>query len=68
MKSIVKRTCRSDYVARIDLKLSFLTSRKKTIGNITNVLIILHHLTKLCTFMGKAKNALRIIEKRCNEL
>ena len=34
--------------------------------NIANVLIILHYLTKLHAFMGKVKNALRIIEKRCN--
>ena len=35
-------------------------------GNIAKVLIILHHLTKLHAFMGKVKNALRIIEKCCN--
>ena len=34
--------------------------------NIANGLIILHHSTKLHAFMGKVKNAFRIIEKRCN--
>ena len=72
MQRNVKRTRWSDYVSRVDLSLSFLSSRKKkktktkNNGNIANVLIILHHLTKLHAFIGKVKNALRIIEKRCN--
>ena len=45
--------------------ISIATQKKKN-GNIANVLIILHYLTKLHAFMGKVKNALRIIEKRCN--
>ena len=68
----VKRTRWSDYVSRFDLSLSFLSSRKKrqtkNNGNIASVLIILHHLTKLHAFIGKVKNAWRIIEKRCNAL
>ena len=72
MQRNVKRTRWSDYVSRVDLSLSFLSSRKKkqkrqikNNGNIANVLIILRHLTKLHAFIGKVKNALRIIEKRC---
>ena len=62
----VKRTRWSDYVSRVDLSLSFLSSQTKNNGNIANVLIILRHFTKLHAFIGKVKNALRIIEKRCN--
>ena len=74
MQCNVKRTRWSDYVSRVDLLLSFLSSRKKkkkkrqtkSNANIANVLIILRHLTKLHAFIGKVKNALQIIEKRCN--
>ena len=62
MQRNVKRTRWSDYVSRVDLSLSFLSSRKKkqkrqikNNGNIANVLIILRHLTKLHAFIGKVK-------------
>ena len=44
----------------------FYRHAKKKNGNIAKVLIILHHLTKLHAFMGKVKNTLQIIEKRCS--
>ena len=60
---IVKRTCWSDYVHRVDVSKSFLSLRKKknkkTNSNIDNVLIILHHLTKMHASMEKVKNALK---------
>ena len=70
MQRIVTRTCWSDYVSRVDFSLTFIAiisivTPKKN-GNIAKVLIILHHLTKLHAFMGKVKNTLRIIEKRCS--
>ena len=53
-----------------DLKvpiISIVTQKNKKNGKIAkNVLIIFHHLTKLHAFTGKAKNVLRIIERRCN--
>ena len=61
MQCNVKRTRWSDYVSRVDLLLSFLSSRKKkkrqtkNNANIANVLIILRHLTKLHAFIGKVK-------------
>ena len=64
LQRIVKRTCWSDYLPRVGLSLSFLSSRPKKLGK--NVLIILQYLTKLHAFMGKIKTAPRIIEKRCN--
>ena len=74
MQGKVKRTGWSDYVSHVDLSLSFLSSRTqkkretktKNNGNIAKVLIILRHLKKLHAFIGKVKNALRIIEKRRN--
>ena len=57
LQRIVKKTCWSDYVSRVELLLSFLDRHAKIIGYIANVLIILHHLTKLHAFMGKVKNA-----------
>ena len=48
-------------MSRVDLLLSFLSSRKKkkrqtkNNANIANVLIILRHLTKLHAFIGKVK-------------
>ena len=50
---------------RVDVSKSFLSSRKKTKtknktnSKIDNVLIILHHLTKLHASMEKVKNALK---------
>ena len=74
LQRIVKRTCWSYHVSRVVLTLSILSSPPSPSpppptqknDNIANVLIILHYLTKLHAFMGKVKNALRIIEKRCN--
>ena len=59
LQYIVKRTCWSDYVYRVDVSKSFLSSRQKKNSNIDNVLIILHHLTKLHASMEKVKNALK---------
>ena len=50
---IVKRTCWSDYVSRVDLSLSFFIISQKKDGNIGKVLIILHHLTKFSTHSWK---------------
>ena len=59
LQYIVKRTCWSDYVYRVDVSKSFLSSRQKKNSNIDNVLLILHHLTKLHASMEKVKNALK---------
>ena len=59
LQCIVKRTCWSDYVYRVDVSKSFLSSRQKKNSNIDNVLLILHHLTKLHASMEKVKNALK---------
>ena len=57
---------------RVDVSKSFLSSRKKqknkTNSKIDNVLIILHHLTKLHASMEKVKNALKKYESLRNFL
>ena len=65
LKRIVKRTYWKDYVSRLDLLLSFLSSRKKmeTLPMCWSFLI---GLTKVHALIGKVKNALRIIEKHCD--
>ena len=52
LQRIVKRTYWRDYVSRVDLSLSFLSSRKKN-GNIANVLIIPHQLNEVARTHGK---------------
>ena len=61
-------------MCRVDVSKSFLSSRKKkktenkTNSKIDNVLIILHHLTKLHASMEKVKNALKKYESLRNFL